>query len=195
MSEAFNNFGPVEWFRDQFNPETVSAESMFRLVILSWIVAAVVLIAIDRLGSTVLGRSRPLAQHPPERARSWRWGRQTPPANFSLLPPGVASAPALEPEVRVIRPLALPPAEVTFEGPMPDATSELDDTAFWRLFAEDESPLFGFENATRLTNGTPPERYNPVTGRVESLLRSREDAAVLWPTDATSSLVIGKTNS
>ena len=94
-----------------------------------------------------------------------------------------------------MRPLALPPAEVTFEEPMPDATSELDDTAFWRLFAEDESPLFGFENATRLTNGTPPERYNPVTGRVESLLRSREEATVLWPTDATSSLVIGKTSS
>lgn len=192
MSEAFNNFGPVEWFRDQFDPETVSAESMFRLVLLSWVVAAVVLIATDRLGSIVLGRSRPLAQHPPERARSWRWGRKTPPANYSLLPPGVPPTPVLEPGTRFVRPLALPVADVSFDEPMPVATSELDDTAFWRLFAEDESPLFGFENATRLTNGNPPERYNPVTGRVESLLRSREEAAVLWPSTATSSLVIGK---
>lgn len=192
MSEAFNNFGPVEWFREQFDPETVSAESMFRLVVLSWLVAALVLIATDRLGSTLLGRSRPLAQHPPTRARLWRWGRQTPPTNFSLLPPGVATVPAIPSQSHVSRPLALPIAEITFEEPIPEATGELDDSAFWRLFAEDESPLFGFENATRLTNGNAPERYNPVIGRVESLARSREESTVAWPMNESSSLVIKK---
>jgi len=191
MSEAFNNFGPVEWFREQFNPLTVSAESMFRLVVLSWLIAVIVLIATDRLGSTLLGRSRPLAQHPPERARSWRWGRGAPPANYSLLPPGVA-APELTPAAKVARPLALPLADVTFEEPLPAATADLDNSAFWRLFAEDESPVFGFENATRLSKGTAPERYNPVTGRVEQLSRQRAQATVWWPDVAASVLIVGK---
>ena len=107
MSEAFNSFGPVEWFSEQFADP--SAASMFRLVLIAWAVLALVSIVLDRFGSLLLGRSRPLAQHPPERARAWRWGQRTPPENYSLLPPGIAGVPRLEPEVPIERPLALPP--------------------------------------------------------------------------------------
>ena len=188
MSEAFDSFGPVEWFRDQF--VDASAASMFRLVLISWFVAALVLIALDRAGSVLLGRSRPLAQHPPERARAWRWGRKTPPPDYSLLPPGVSAPPRVQATIDVHRPLALPAGQ---EGQafIADPTFDIDDSAFWRLFAEDDAPMFGFENGTLLGKGEPPERYNPITGRIEALVRSVDDATVAWPDAAESSLIIG----
>ena len=188
MSEAFDSFGPVEWFRDQF--VDASAASMFRLVLLSWLVTAFVLIVLDRAGSVLLGRSRPLAQHPPERARAWRWGRQTPPQNYSLLPPGVSDAPRVEAIVDVHRPQALPAAREQ-ETSIPDPTLDLDDSAFWASFAEDIAPIFGFENGTRLGKGEPPERYNPITGRVEALIRDVDDARIAWPGSAENALIIG----
>lgn len=188
MSEAFDSFGPVEWFRDQF--VDASAASIFRLVLISWLVAVLVLIALDRAGSVLLGRSRPLAQHPPERARLWRWGRQTPPPNYSLLPPGVSAPPRVEAIIDVHRPLALPAGQEP-QSFLSDPTVDLDDSAFWRLFAEDVAPVFGFENGTRLGKGEPPERYNPVIGRVEALIRDSEGATVSWPVSAETSLIIG----
>lgn len=200
MSDAFNEFGPVEWFREQF--VDASAASLFRLVILSWLVAALVWIAADRLGSVLLGRSRPLAQEPPVRARAWRWGRRTPPPNYSLLPPGVAAVPVVASAVVVERPTTSPLAElplasqpigeVSFDDPIPDPSIALDDPEFWKLFADQESPLFGFENATKLSHGEAPERYNPVIGRVEQLARDREQSTISWPHEADSTLLIGR---
>lgn len=193
MSDAFNEFGPVVWFQDQFID--ASAESLFRLVLLSWLVFAIVLIASDRLGAALLGRSRPLAQHPPVRARAWRWGRRTPPANFSLLPPGVSPAPTIETGQLVGRPLALPAATLQPDGDDVDAESAmwttLDDADFWRLQSVDERPIFGFENGTRLGKGDAPQRYNPVVGRVETLTRNSDDGSVAWPQTAANVLVIG----
>ena len=189
MSETFNSFGPVEWFSDQFADP--SAASMFRLVLVVWAVLALVSIILDRFGSMLLGRSRPLAQHPPERARAWRWRRHTPPDNYSLLPPGIAGVPQLEPEVSFERPLALPAGEEQQISQMPDVSIELDDEAFWRLFADDAAPMFGFENGTRLGKGSAPERYNPVTGRVEQLVRNADGSTLSWSWGADGSLTIG----
>lgn len=194
MSEAFNEFGPVQWFQDQF--VDASATSLFRLVLLSWLVLAIVLIASDRLGAVLLGRSRPLAQHPPALARAWRWGRRTPPANFSLLPPGVSAAPTLETIHFVERPLALLPGPDQPDPLDPQGESEmwitLDDADFWRLQSADERPIFGFENGTRLGKGEAPQRYNPVIGRVETLTRNSDDGSLAWPEAATSILVLGR---
>ena len=188
MSEAFDSFGPVEWFREQF--VDASAASIFGLVLISWLVTALVLIGLDRASSVLLGRSRPLAQHPPERARAWRWGRRTPPPNYSLLPPGVLAPPRVGTVVDVHRPLALPAGHEA-QAFVADPTIDLDDSAFWRLFAEETAPIFGFENGTRLSKGDPPERYNPVTGRVEALIRNVDEATVTWPESAERSLIIG----
>lgn len=195
MSEAFNDFGPVEWFRNQF--VDASAASLFRLVLVSWLVLAIVLIATDRLGTLLLGRSRPLAQQPPVRARAWRWGSRTPPENYSLLPPGVLDVPRVETARVVNRPLALPAAfstadladsALSTEG---DSWDLLDDVDFWQLHASDDRPLFGFENASRLRKGGPPERYNPVTGRAEALVRDGEDRSISWPPITRSVFVLG----
>lgn len=187
MSEAFNSFGPVEWFSEQFTDP--SAASMFRLVLIVWAVLALVSIVLDRLGSLLLGRSRPLAQHPPERARAWRWGQRTPPENYSLLPPGIAGVPRLEPEVPIERPLALPTGQPTSQ--ITDESIALDDDAFWRFLADDPVPIFGFENGARIAKGSPPERFNPITGRVEQLIRNADDSTLSWPWSADGSLTIG----
>jgi hypothetical protein len=189
MSEAFNSFGPVEWFSEQFADP--SAASMFRLVLVVWAVLALVSIVLDRLGSLLLGRSRPLAQHPPERARAWRWGQLTPPENYSLLPPGIAGIPRLEPEVPLERPLALPPGDEQLILQIPDESIALDDDAFWRLFADDSAPIFGFENGARIARGSAPERYNPITGRVEQLVRNADGSTLSWSWGVDGSLTIG----
>lgn len=183
MSDWFNEFGPVEWFRDQFVDP--SAASVFRLMLISWVVAAVVFIVLDRMGSLLLGRSRPLAQEPPLRARTWRWGRHEPPTNYSLLPPGstvASTVPAIAAPIRLERPqLALEQGEIAPVAPrFPDPASPLDDDAFWRLFADDDAPVFGYENGLRLGNGQQPERYNPVTGRVETLRRNETAGTLSW---------------
>lgn len=200
MSEWFDDLRVVEWFRDQFADP--SATSMFRLVLLAWVATAIVLIATDRFGAMLLGRSRPLAQEPPVRARAWRWGRRTPPPNYSLLPPGVAAVPQVTTPVALDRPTSNPLAElpvaaqqlddITFGEPLPDPSADLDDVSFWRLFADAESPLFGFENAARLARGEAPERYNPIAGRVEALERDRDAAVITWPNRADSTLLIGR---
>lgn len=189
MSDVFNDFGPVEWFRSQF--EDPSAASMFRLVLISWAVAAIVFIALDRLGSMLLGRSMPLAQHPPERARAWRWGRSTPPSTYSLLPPGVEGVPVLEPSIPLARPLALGAGPLPPTIVLPDVSSPLDDAAFWRLFADDLVPIFGFENGARLARGEAPERYNPVSGRVEALERNADEGTLSWPTLVSRDHTVG----
>ena len=189
MSDAFNSFGPVEWFSEQF--ADASAASMFRLVLVVWAVLALVSIVLDRFGSLLLGRSRPLAQHPPERARAWRWGQRTPPENYSLLPPGIAAVPRLEPEVPIERPLARPRGDEQPILQIPDESIALDDDTFWRLFADDSAPIFGFENGARIERGSAPERYNPITGRVEQLVRNADDSTLSWSWSADGSLTIG----
>jgi len=188
MSDWFNDLSLVEWFGDQFVDP--SAWSIFRLMMLSWALAAVVFIGLDRLGSMLLGRSRPLAQGPPERARAWRWGRHAPPTNYSLLPPGStveSTVPMLAAPVALDRPMLELGAgegdsggDTTAVRTLPDPALPLDDDAFWRLFADDDAPVFGYENGLRLGNGQPPERYNPITGRVEVLKRYEDAGSMSW---------------
>jgi hypothetical protein len=181
MSDWFNDLGAVEWFRDQFDPDTVTAWSIFRLMLLSWVFAAVAFIGLDRLSTALLGRSQPLAQEPPVRARTWRWGRKTPPRNYSLMPPGTtveSEVPFIAAPFPLERPLALEAGEMRVR--LPDPALPLGDDDFWRLFADDTAPVFGFENGTRLGKGAAPERYNPITGRVESLERNERAGTLSW---------------
>lgn len=183
MSDWFNDLGPVQWFGEQFEDPT--AWSIFRLMLLSWVFAAAAFIGLDRVGTVLLGRSRPLAQEPPVRARTWRWGRRTPPANFSLLPPGStieSTVPVVAAPVALARPqmLELGAGTTATQPILPDPGLPLDDDAFWRLFADDDAPVFGYENGLRLGNGQAPERYNPITGRVEKLRRSEAAGTLSW---------------
>lgn len=190
----FNDFGPVEWFNEQFvDPD---AWSIFRLMLLSWAVAGAAFIGLDRISTVLLGRSRPLAQEPPIRARTWRWGRQTPPRNYSLMPAGTtvqSTVPLVEAPVPLERPLAalLSGAPSATQIRLPDPSLPMDDDAFWRLFADDTAPVFGFENGTRLGKGEAPERYNPITGRVESLERDQEAGTLLWAWQPDDPYVVG----
>lgn len=188
MSEWFNDLAPVEWFSEQFVDP--SAWSIFRLMMLAWVFAAAVLIVLDRINTMLLGRSRPLAQEPPVRARMWRWRNATPPENYSAFPAGTmvpATVPVIASPVPLERP-ALPSQvdeDEQEEQPensvlLPDPAMPMDDDDFWRLFANDEAPVFGYENGVRVSNGNPPERYNPITGRVEALLRSEAAGTLSW---------------
>ena len=180
-------FGPVSWIRDLF--ETATAESMYRWVLLVWIVVVVVLVALDRLGTALLGRSRPLVQPPPPRARAWRWGRGTPPPTYSLLPPGSVvptrhaiaapseSIPLVAPRALGAGPPPIEPEAGTIISPRP----WLSDSEFWSTTVDPLEPLFGYENLTRLEAGLPPERFNPISGRVEVLERDQATGAVRWP--------------
>ncbi len=209
MSEWFLSLGPVEWFREQFEgcPEdaltcdSISAQELFRFVLIAWVVAAVVLIALDRLGSGLWGRSRPLAQEPPQLARSWRWGRKPPPANYSLLPPGTtvqSAAPTLPETTPVERPVlpALPVGGAVVPGAASTVTlidpgSDVSDNEYWNTFAGSVSPIFGHENDDRLGRGNAPERYNPISGRVESLRRDQDAAELYWDWAPESVATIG----
>lgn len=195
MSDWLDSFGPIEWFRDQFIDGQVTAWSMFRLVLLSWALAAVVFILLDRANAALLGRSRPLAQVPPERARTWRWGRRIPPTTYSMLPPGTtveSTKPVLVPTTSLERPLALMAGEQSQALDLPDPAADLEDTAFWRLFAENEAPVLGYENGVRLGHGEAPERYNPVTGRVEALERDATAGTLAWTWKPDGSVSIGE---
>ena len=225
MSEWFLSLPPVEWFREQFQecPEgaidcdSITAQEMFQFVLLAWLVAAAVLIVLDRVGAGALGRSRPLAQVPPERARLWRWGRKTAPANYSLLPPGSTVAVAAPPQI-AIEPVPRPQlstAETIDLSESPNTTIDLEnlpqpvpayvspiaanpdlpDEAFWQTLASASAPIFGLENDALLREGTAPERYNPITGRVESLLRDSEAEELLWPWLPSSTTIVGKSNT
>ncbi len=190
MSEWFNTFGPVEWFGAQFEDPT--AASIFRLVLISWGVAAAAFIGLDRLGAVLLGRSRPLVQAPPERARAWRWGRKEIPSNYSMLPAGttVETLPSLTAGPALSRPSPVAAGMLAETIRVPDPAGPLDDADFWRLFDEESAPLFGFENGLRLREGKAPERFNPVTREVESLERYREDGILLWNWSPTSTTIV-----
>ena len=193
MSEWFNSLGPVMWFTEQFEDPTAAA--LFRLVLISWAVAAAAYIGLDRLGSLLLGRSRPLAQAPPSRARAWRWGRSEPPTNYSLLPPGtvVQTAPVVSRGANLDRPSAVAAGMLAHTIRVPDPAGPLDDDAFWQLFDEQSAPLFGYENGLRLRDGDAPQRYNPVTRRVESLERHRDEGILLWGwSPGTTTIVEGE---
>lgn len=198
MSELFEWFiglRPVEWFLDLFRgcPEgavdcdAMSATELFRWVLLSWLVAAVIFIALDRFGAVLLGRSRPVAQEPPERARTWRWRRKAPPTTYSLLPAGTT----ITPPARIVLVSTDPvdrPALATPGFPpttIPDPSLALEDDEFWRIFADQDAPIFGLENLDRLSSGGAPERFNPITGRVESIDRDMDENMLAWPWDAT----------
>lgn len=215
MSEWFQSLGPVEWFREQFagcpegvtDCDSISAQDMFQFVLIAWLIAAVVLIALDRLGSGLFGRSRPLAQVPPTRARTWRWRRQTPPENYSLLPPGTAlptpeQAPSIDLVETVNRPELTTRSEAATQpnasANVPSAVSSgsligatITNAELWRAYSNDPVPTFGLENQERLAQGLAPERYNPVSGRVESLHRNTETAEILWPGTPQSVTTIG----
>ncbi len=193
MSDWFNSLDPVIWFTEQFEDPT--AASLFRMVLISWAVAAVAYIGLDRLGSVLLGRSRPLTQAPPSRARAWRWGRSQPPANYSLLPPGtvVQTAPVVSTGATLDRPSAVAAGMLAHTIRVPDPAGPLDDDAFWQLFDEQSAPLFGYENGLRLRDGFAPQRYNPVTRRVESLERRRDEGILLWGwSPGTTTIVEGE---
>lgn len=204
MSEWFLSLGPVEWFRDQFaecpeaasNCESITAAEMFQFVLLAWLVAAAVFIALDRLGSGLWGRSRPLAQEPPARARTWRWGRTTPPDNYSLLPPGTTVQPNEAPVVQmeVVKRPALtsgnPEQATGVLSTLAMPAGHIADAAAWKRLAVESAPIFGLENHHRLTQGLAPERYNPINGRVETLERG-EDGAIEWPWYPKSVQVVG----
>lgn len=189
MTELFQNSGPVEWFTSQFQDPT--AASLFRLVLISWAAAAVAYVGLDRLGSVLLGRSRPVAQTPPERARGWRWGRSVPPANYSMLPPGTTQTiPNVDMGANLDRPTAVAAGMLAQTIRVPDPAGPLDDDDFWQLFDEESAPLFGFENGMRLRLGDAPQRYNPVTRSVESLERHREQGLLLWSWSPSATTVV-----
>ncbi len=191
MSELFNDLGPVEWFTAQFEDPT--AASLFRLVLISWAAAAVVYIGLDRLGAVLLGRSRPLAQEPPVRARTWRWGKNAPPSHYSLLPPGVTAStprPVVSTGASFDRPSAVAAGMLAHTIRVPDPAGPLEDDEFWQLFDEEGAPLFGFENGLRLHAGEAPERYNPITRKVESLHRHRDEGILLWQWSPSSTTIV-----
>lgn len=205
MREWLLSLGPVEWFRDQFaecpegalDCDSIGAPDLFRFVLIAWAVAAVALIALDRLGSGLFGRSRPLAQEPPAKARAWRWGRQAPPENYSLLPPGTTVQQSEPPPVLAMAPVDRPalttstpdqPAQSLSSVALPGG--EVSNDAFWKALAVSSAPLFGLENQERLNSGLHPERYNPVTGRVETLDRD-EMGQISWAWSPESTTVIG----
>ncbi len=185
MTDSVNDSGFIEWLRGLF--EDADAASMFRWVIVAWLVLVAAMVVLDRLGTGLLGRSRPLEQVPPERARTWRWGRRTPPPTYSLLPTGTIdeqaySAPIVESIPLSTRPLALPAGAPTLQV--------LANVDYWRWAGDPAAPLFGYENNDRLSRGHAPERYNPVTGRVESLDRDEATGTLLWPGDVEAPLAL-----
>ncbi|MGI9605939.1 MAG: hypothetical protein ACR2P0_07340 [Acidimicrobiales bacterium] len=187
MSDRITSSGPVEWFRDLF--DGISAGGVYSWVLVGWTVFAIAMVVLDRMGAGLLGRSRPLAQEPPSRARTWRWRRHQAPSNFSRL-----TTSTIEPEVlrrpaatiplvaATAVPLALESGLPALPAPqriLPFDTADLDDEALWRATADSLSPVFGYENNRRLATGLPPERYNPLTDRVEHL-RRRADGQLFW---------------
>jgi hypothetical protein len=184
MRERIEDSRFLEWLRELFTD--ASAESMFRWVIVAWAILVLAMVVMDRFGSGLLGRSRPLVQAPPERARTWRWGRRTPPTTYSLLPtgttlPGVSSAASTPAESIPLstRPLAAIPERSS-------ASMVVPNLVYWQDAADPVAPLFGYENNERLGNGEAPERYNPITGRVEALDRDERTGRLYWPGDSES---------
>lgn len=184
MSDAVRDSRLVEWVRELFADP--SAESMIRWMLVAWLVATIGIILLDRLGSTLLGRSKPLTQEPPALARTWRWRRHTSlPTSYSMMPAGtlVTPPPSTAPESI---PLATERPELEIEeqpvAPLiPSNRPDIADNRFWEGLVSTTHPLFGYENTARLELGRPPERFNPVLGRVEQIDRDPATGAISWP--------------
>ncbi len=186
--EDLQDSRPIEWIRELFTD--ADAESMFVWMFTAWAIAAGLMIVSDRLGSILLGRSRPLEQAAPARARTWRWGRKVAPAAFARHTTMTRLAPAPTPPPRAIaRPSPVEHAPIVGELPAL-GPARVDDSTFWKSLADDAAPWFGDENTIRLDSGEPPQRYNPVTGRIETLERHAESGEMSWPRSARTRIVL-----
>lgn len=162
---------------------TADAESMFRWVLLAWAVVVVASVFGDRISSVLLGRSKPRVQRPPTGARGWRWRRRIPPPTYSLHPVGTVGTD--QPRVSTSIPLTLPAGSSTGRMMLVErrwlVRTDLDNDDFWMKHANDASPIFGIENHSKLRRGEAPERFNPLTRRVERLRRDPDTGALHWP--------------
>jgi hypothetical protein len=196
MSEAIDDFGPIEWLRELF--ADASAESMYRWMLAAWLVAAAVLIALDRVGWSLQGRSKTRTQTPPRLARLWRWRRADPPATYSMLPSRTVvfegSTPRLPQSIPLARSAPIEDAEIVVAANgtdvlVEDGTGErlmlapgpMPNDRYWRSAADRREPIYGLENHVRLEIGRPPERYNPVSDRIETLERDPDTGIASWP--------------
>ena len=192
MSETIDELPPIDWLRDLF--EDASAASMYRWMMVAWAVAVGGLIALDRIGWSLQGRSRPHRQTPPLRARLWRWRRSDPPALFTPLPSRTVvfegSSPRVPSSIPLARSTPIEEAEVVTDmdepdevdaGPLMLASGPIPNDRFWRLVADPDEPIFGLENNVRLELGKAPERYNPITDRIETIERDPATGIARWP--------------
>lgn len=191
MSDSISESRLVEWIRELFVDAT--PESMIRWMLVAWLVSTAVLVGLDRLSSVLVGRSRPIAQQPPKLARSWRWRKGSlPPATYSMLPSGTMVPPTPSARSASI-PLAYVVDDEVVEAEEPTMLlerPEVDDNEYWRDLVSVTTPLFGYENNSRLELGRPPERFNPVLGRVEQITRVAEQGRVSWPESASDAIAI-----
>lgn len=193
MSETIDELPPIEWLRDLF--EDASAASMYRWMMVAWIVAVGGLIALDRVGWSLQGRSKPRSQTPPLRARLWRWRRADPPPLFTPLPSRTVvfegSSPRVPPSIPLARSAPIEEAELVLPEfvdaddaeaePLMLAAGPIPNDRYWRLVADPDEPVFGLENNVRLELGKPPERYNPITDRIETMDRDAGTGIARWP--------------
>lgn len=193
MSETIDELPPIEWLRDLF--EDASAASMYRWMMVAWVVAVIGLIALDRIGWSLQGRSKPRHQTPPLRSRLWRWRRVDPPALFTPLPSRTVvfegSSPRVPPSIPLARSTPVEEAELVGAeeagadgapaAPLMLSAGPVPNDRFWRLVADPDEPIFGLENNLRLQLGKPPERYNPITDRIETIERDAGTGIVRWP--------------
>ncbi len=196
MADAIDEFWLVEWLRDLF--ADASAESMYRWMLVAWVIAVGGLILLDRIGSMLQGRSKPRVQTPPALARLWRWRRSEAPTTYSALPAGTVfdsgyarqlppsiplarSTPIEDAELVVLEPEQLLAPELEAPGPRMLPAGPVPNDRYWRQAADPHEPVFGLENNVRLELGRPPERYNPITDRIETLERDPVSGIARWP--------------
>ena len=193
MSETIDESAPIEWLRDLF--DDASAASMYRWMMVAWLVAVGALIALDRIGWSLQGRTKPKTQTPPLRARLWRWRRADAPTLYSPLPSRTVvfegSSPQLPPSIPLARSAPIEDAELVVmdddpveTAPLMLGTGPIPNDRYWRLVADPSEPIFGLENNVRLELGRPPERYNPITDRIETLERDAHNGIASWPRPA-----------
>lgn len=196
MADDIDEFWLVEWLRDLF--ADASAESMYRWMLVAWVLAVGGFILLDRLGSMLAGRSRPRVQTPPALARLWRWRRADAPAMYTALPAGTVfdtgtarqlppsiqlarSAPIEDAELVILEPELRMPAELEVLEPRMLPAGPIPNDRYWRQAADPKGPAFGLENNVRLELGRAPERYNPITDRIETLEREPVSGIASWP--------------